>query len=80
MWEQLRRSCTNDFDKAREHYDGSHISPTGECRARTLSTVRHHEDYNRHGHVCVDYAAMEKHPYTALFANIATLMGLLGGA
>lgn len=84
MWERLQPILhEGDFDKAREmtYNDKSYVSQLLSVGLERFGTVRRREDYE----IAMDEVMMsivpqleKRTPYTALFANIATLMGLLG--
>jgi len=84
MWDQLQHILHNgDFDKAREmtYEDKSYVSQLVNVGLELQGTVRRREDLE----IAMDEVMMsivpqleKRTPYTALFANLATLLGLLG--
>jgi len=84
MWDQLQPILHNgDFDKAREmtYEDKSYVSQLVNVGLELQGTVRRREDLE----IAMDEVMMsivpqleKRTPYTALFANLATLLGLLG--
>lgn len=84
MWEKLQPILhQGEFDKALEmtNNDKSYVSQLLSAGLERHGTVRRREDYE----VAMDEVMMsivpqleKRTPYTSLFANIATLLGLLG--
>jgi len=84
MWDQLQPILHNgDFDTAREmtYNDKSFVSQLVNVGLERQGTVRRREDIE----IAMDEVMMsivpqleKRTPYTALFANLATLLGLLG--
>lgn len=84
MWDQLQPILhSGDFDKAREmtYEDKSYVSQLVNVGLELQGTVRRREDLE----IAMDEVMMsivpqleKRTPYTALFANLATLLGLLG--
>jgi biopolymer transport protein ExbB len=84
MWDQLQPILHNgDFDKAREmtNNDKSYVSQLINVGLELQGSVRRREDLE----IAMDEVMMsivpqleKRTPYTALFANLATLLGLLG--
>ncbi len=84
MWDQLQPILhQGDFDKAREmtYNDKSYVSQLLNVGLERQGSVRRREDIE----IAMDEVMMsivpqleKRTPYTALFANLATLLGLLG--
>lgn len=84
MWEQLQPVLhAGDFEKAREmtYNDKSYVSQLLIVGLERQGVVRRREDFE----IAMDEVMMsivpqleKRTPYTALFANLATLLGLLG--
>lgn len=84
MWEKLQPILhEGNFDKAREmtYNDKSYISQLLNVGLERQGVVRRREDFE----IAMDEVMMsivpqleKRTPYTALFANLATLLGLLG--
>ena len=84
MWDKLQPILhEGDFDKAREmtYNDKSYVSQLLSVGLERQGTVRRREDFE----IAMDEVMMsivpqleKRTPYTSLFANIATLLGLLG--
>ncbi len=84
MWEKLHPILhEGDFEKARQmtYNDKSYISQLLSVGLERQGVVRRREDFE----IAMDEVMMsivpqleKRTPYTALFANLATLMGLLG--
>jgi biopolymer transport protein ExbB len=84
MWDNLQPILHDgDFEKAKEmtYNDKSYISQLLNVGLERLGVVRRREDFE----IAMDEVMMsivpqleKRTPYTALFANLATLLGLLG--